>query len=648
MVTNYPALVTSILAVGAAVSFVIGRRVVPQLVLLAVVGFLTTGKRYKWLYILYKTIPRDSMALCRFMQLNMLLWWWERHNMTIPKVFCDVAQKHPKKVAFHCNKQQWTFAKVEEFSNRVAHYCKSVGLNRGDTVALFMESKPEYVCIWLGLSKIGVITALINSNLRQLPLVHTIKIANSRAIIFGSELASELQMALGDLSDLPLYQYNASGIDKVLLPGAVDLLTALASSPSDLPHKDLTEGSHYDKVLYIFTSGTTGLPKAAVISHSRYMFMSMGVHYMLRIQADDTLYTPLPLYHTAGGTLGVGQVLLCGASLAIRSKFSASNFWADCIAYNCTVAQYIGEMCRYLLSLPVRPEERQHKVRLMFGNGLRPQIWEKFVTRFGIKQIGEIYGATEGNSNLVNIDSTVGAVGFMPRYARIVYRVGLIRVDETTGEPIRGKDGLCILCEPGEPGVFVGKIDAKKSFSSFTGYADQKESEKKVIYDVFKHGDQGFNSGDILVMDELGYFYFRDRTGDTFRWRGENVSTAEVEAVISNIAGLKDAVVYGVEVPHVEGRAGMAAIVDTDGTFNLVTFVKGIQENLPTYARPLFIRILSRLQITGTFKIKKVDLRTEGFDPHKIKDKLYFLSGGQYIPLTEKLYEDITSGRVRL
>jgi len=455
-------------------------------------------------------------------------------------------------------------------------------------------------------------------------------------------------MVQDGLSELPLYQYTRDGQENVPHPTAVDLLPALTSVRSDLPHDDLSQVSCLDKMLYIYTSGTTGLPKAAVITHLRYMFMAVGVRCMLRIKTDDILYTPLPLYHTAGGMTGVGQVLLHGASLAIRSKFSASNFWADCVTYGCTVAQYIGEICRYLLMVPVCPEEKQHKVRLMYGNGLRPQIWEAFVARFGIKQIGEIYGATEGNSNIVNIDNTVGAVGFVPRYAVWLYPVALVRVNETTGEPIRGKDGLCVRCKPGEPGVLVGKIKPRNPLRSFSGYADGKETNKKVIYDVFAHGDQGFNSGDILVMDELGYFYFRDRTGDTFRWKGENVSTTEVEGVVSNVAGLKDAVVYGVEVPNVEGRAGMAAIVDTDNTLDLAAFVKGVQANLPSYACPLFVRVLSQLEMTGTFKLKKQDLQVEGFNPRRIKDQLYFLLGGQYVPLTEKLYEDIINGSLRL
>ncbi|EFN85193.1 Long-chain fatty acid transport protein 1 [Harpegnathos saltator] len=271
----------------------------------------------------------------------------------------------------------------------------------------------------------------------------------------------------------------------------------------------------------------------------------------------------------------------------------------------------------------------------MFGNGLRPQIWETFVKRFGVKQIGEFYGATEGNSNLVlsfshgrlmeefvqlavNIDNTVGAVGFVPRYASVLYPVGLLRIDDETGEPLRGSDGFCIPCKPGEPGVFVGKINPKKAINDFSGYADKKASEQKIIHNVFKKGDRVFNSGDILIMDEYGYFYFKDRTGDTFRqWRGENVATSEVEAIVSNVIGLKDAAVYGVEVPGNEGKAGMAAIYDPNNSLDLKELVEGLKKSLPTYARPLFIRVLSELSMTGTFKLKKRDLQQDAFDIKK-------------------------------
>lgn len=247
------------------------------------------------------------------------------------------------------------------------------------------------------------------------------------------------------------------------------------------------------------------------------MFMVSGIIKMFGVNSNEVIYNTLPLYHTAGGMLGVGSVVLFGLTMALRKKFSASNFWSDCIKYNCTVAQYIGELCRFLLMTPEKPEDKKHKVRLMFGNGLRPQVWSPFVTRFQIKQIGEVYGATESNTNLANFDNTVGAVGFVPQIAKFLYPVDLIKCDEETGEPIRDQNGVCIRCDYGESGVFVGKINPKHAARSFAGYADKKASEKKILRNVFKDGDMYFNSSDILVMDLYGYYYFKDRTGDTFR-----------------------------------------------------------------------------------------------------------------------------------
>lgn len=288
--------------------------------------------------------------------------------------------------------------------------------------------------------------------------------------------------------------------------------------------------------------------KAAVITNLRFQFMVSGTFMMFGMDDSEVVYNTLPLYHTAGGMLGVGLVLQFGITMALRKKFSASNFWTDCIKYNCTSAQYIGELCRFLLLTPSKPEETQHKVRFMFGNGLRPQIWSQFVKRFNIEQIGEIYGATESNANLANFYNKVGAVGFVPPCATFLYPVNLVRCDEETGEPLREANGRCMRCEPGEPGVFIGKINPAHAARSFAGYADKSASEKKVLKNVFKEGDMYFNSSDILVMDIFGYYYFKDRTGDTFRWRGENVASAEVEGIVMRVAGLSDCVVYGVDV----------------------------------------------------------------------------------------------------
>ena len=378
----------------------------------------------------------------------------------------------------------------------------------------------------------------------------------------------------------------------------------LASPVSPIPESVEKCTNFNDKLLYIYTSGTTGLPKAAVIKHSRFYFYCAGMYYLNNMGdvSDPIFYDPLPLYHSAGGIVGIGLMMVFGVTVVIRKKFSVRNFWKDCCRYDCTGAQYIGEICRYLLSAPETPEEKQHKIEIMFGNGLRPQIWTQFTNRFGIHRIGEFYGSTEGNSNVLNIDSVPGAVGFSSVLFPFVYPVRLIRVSET-GDVLRDPDtGNCILCRPGEPGEFVGKIIKNHPARNFDGYVDAKATEKKIVRNVLKGGDMWFRSGDLLTMDEFGWMYFVDRLGDTFRWRGENVSTIEVEAVISNALKQQDSIVYGVEVPGVEGRAGMAAIVgspEEGAGLDLNAFLQAIKQHLPSYATPLFLRFVEHLDITG-------------------------------------------------
>ncbi|XP_033225126.1 long-chain fatty acid transport protein 4-like [Belonocnema kinseyi] len=609
--------------------------------------FLFTGSRWKFFYILYKTVPRDLLGAFRFLKVNALLWLWETRGLTVARVFSSLAASHPEKIAYIFEDQEWTYQQLENFSNRIGNFFLPKRMNRGDSVALVMEGRVEYIGTWLGLSKAGYVTALVNTNLRGDVLIHSIQAAECKAIIFGSELKDAISEIRDKLPDLEIYQWSDRS-DTPILDGATNLNSALDEVEPDPLLVDIELAGPRDKLIYIYTSGTTGMPKAAVINNLRFMLMSCGVYSMLALRSTDRLYDSLPLYHTAGGVVGAGQALLRGITVVLRRRFSASKFWPDCAHYECTVGQYIGEICRYLLAVPPSSYDTSHKIRLLFGNGLRPQIWEPFVKRFQVKQIGEFYGATEGNSNLVNIDNRVGAVGFVPKYAGALYPVALLRVDEETGEPIRGPDGFCIPCKPGEPGVFVGKINPKKAVNDFSGYADKKASEKKIIRDVFKKGDRVFNSGDILVMDEYGYFYFKDRTGDTFRWRGENVSTSEVEAVISNVINLKDALVYGVEVPGNEGKAGMAAIYDPDKSLNLHNLAAGVKKSLPAYARPLFIRVLAELPMTGTFKLKKKNLQEDGFNITKIKDAVYFLEkSGTYVRLTESLYNDIIAEKVR-
>lgn len=443
-----------ITAVACSLSLAIGQRLIPQTVLSVVVLYLLSGDRPTMVYATVRTLPRDLNAAICFIRLNLTLYRWEKRKMTVVKVFEEVAASRPSKVALIMDDQQFTFADVKQLSDRIGSYFHSKGFRKGDTVALMMETRCEYPCIWLGLAKLGVVTALINTNLRRETLRHSIAAANSKAIIVSAELAGAVAEVLEQdgVKGLPIYLYGneqSSESDKnEHLPDADNLRQALDNVQSVDLSSLWNDVSLRDKLVYIYTSGTTGMPKAAVITNSRFIMMGTGCYYMLSFREDDIIYNPLPLYHSAGGMVGMGSILLCGLTAALRKKFSASNFFPDCIKYNCTIAQYIGEICRFVLTTPPRPTDAQHKVRMMFGNGLRPQIWTQFASRFNISQIAEFYGSTEGNSNLMNLDNTVGAVGFVPAFARKLYPVTLVRCEEETGDVIRNDDGLCIRCKP--------------------------------------------------------------------------------------------------------------------------------------------------------------------------------------------------------
>ncbi|CAG9570628.1 unnamed protein product [Danaus chrysippus] len=578
------------------------------------------------------------------------IWLWERRGVTVVSRWNKISQKNPDKKAFVMGNRSLTFREGDQLSNRMAWYFKRQGFKTGEVVALFMETQPEYVFLWLGLAKLRITTALVNTNLRGDQLIHCLKIAKCKAVIFGDEMIDAIKAIQSQIPDIPLYQFNAVERPTAPIVNDATFLNAELNEMSSDSFTDIEPAKPRDTLLYIYTSGTTGFPKAAIITNIRYLLIPLGVHTSGRLTSSDVVYDPLPLHHTAGGVLGAGQCLILGCTVVLRKKFSASNYWIDAAKHGCTAAQYIGEICRYLLSVPPSPHDRAHSVRVLIGNGLRPQIWQEFIDRFAIKQVLEFYGATEGNSNLINLDSKIGAIGFLSRLVSSIYPLNLVKCDELTGEILRDKNGRCINCGPFEPGLLLGKIDPKKAILTFAGYADKTASEKKMVRNVRVEGDCYFNTGDILVMDHYGYFYFKDRTGDTFRWRGENVSTAEVEAVISNLIGLKDAVVYGVSIPNVEGKAGMVAIADPEKKLDVTSLAQGVNTSLPAYARPLFVRILPETPLTATFKLKKKTLMDEGFNINLYNDPVYFLDQklGSYIPVTQQVYDDLIKGVIRL
>jgi fatty-acyl-CoA synthase len=369
---------------------------------------------------------------------------------------------------------------------------------------------------------------------------------------------------------------------------------------------------------------------------------------------DDRMYDCLPMHHSVGGVVATGALLVRGGSVVIREKFSVSEFWNDVTDWDCTLFQYIGELCRYLVNAPKHPRERKHRLRLACGNGLRPEVWREFQSRFEIPRILEFYAATEGNISLYNVEGKVGAIGRVPPFLTHRFPLALVKFDSATGEPTRDADGRCIRCATNETGEALGKIDNGTAQhgspgGEFEGYTSATDTERKILRDVFEPGDAWFRTGDLMRMDSAGFFYFVDRVGDTFRWKGENVATSEVAAALMAFPGVRDASVYGVAVPGTEGTAGMAALV-ADGALDFAKLREHLQRRLPPYARPLFLRLLDRIDVTATFKPNKTVLTREGFDRTMVRDALYVddPQQGAYVPLDAALYERIDSGQMRL
>jgi len=568
-----------------------------------------------------------------------------------PRTTADIlekwADKSPDNIALYFEDRQITYRQFNETANRYARWALDQGVRRGETVALMMDNRPEYLMAWFGMAKAGTVTALINTHLQSRALGHCLNIVDAQHLILGAENVEAYESARAYLKN-SMTEW-VTGPRPPGGPCARDLDEALArQSPGTLP-STLRDGMvANDPCLYIFTSGTTGLPKAARLNHVRISNIMFSFAAAVKAGPDDRMYLALPLYHSSGGLVAVGAALSVGGSVIIKQKFSVSEFWSDCVRYRETMFQYIGEMCRWLLNAPETESEDQHMIRVCIGNGLRPEIWERFQERFHLPWILEFYGSTEGNIALFNYDGKPGSVGRIPGFLSNSYRYTLVKFDVETQQPLRGADGFCIAAPPGEIGEILGEIDDEPR-RRFAGYVTRQETEKKILTNVYKQGDKWFRSGDLMRQDEEGYYYFVDRIGDTFRWKGENVSTTEVTEVISVFPGVLEVNVYGVAVPHMDGRAGMAAIVCND-QFDLQALHAYLSRELPDYARPLFIRVLSKIETTGTFKHRKVDLTKEGFDPGCCPDALYFDNPetGSYARLDAGIFERIVNRGFRL
>ena len=569
---------------------------------------------------------------------------------TLPgRLFADVvgdwAHRQPNRVALVADEASLDYEGLSKRINRYARWARSVGLAKGDTVALIMPNGIDYVAAWLGISRVGGVVALINTKLVGQSLAHCLDVAVPSHVIVAHELTGMLNSAAPHVkTGAKVWTHGDSRSER-----AIDVALAVLDD-SPLSPEEHGEVTIDDRALLIYTSGTTGLPKAASISHRRILNWGFWFAGLTGAMPQDRLYDCLPLFHSVGGIVAPCSMLAAGGSVVIAEKFSASHFWSDIVRHDCTLFQYIGELCRYLLKAAPSEYENRHRLRLACGNGLRGDIWEDFQARFAIPRILEFYAATEGNFSLFNVEGQPGAIGRIPPLLAHRFPASLVRLDPDSGAPLRNAEGLCIACSRGEAGEAIGRIGtADEGGGRFEGYTDAGETEKKILRDVFAKGDAWFRTGDLMRMDDKGFFHFVDRIGDTFRWKGENVATSEVNDAVRDFTGVVDATTYGVSIPGADGRAGMSAIVVNEG-FDIAALPAHLAQRLPVYARPLFIRISRELDATETFKQKKGELAREGFDPAAVSDPLFMLdpTSGAYVALDAQTYAAVSSGTIRL
>jgi fatty-acyl-CoA synthase len=555
-----------------------------------------------------------------------------------PNVVEELAEKFGDAPALLAEGECLSYGELAERSNQYARWALAQGLGKGGVVCLLMPNCPDYMAVWLGITRIGGIVALINTNLSGPSLAHCIRHAEPQLIIVAAGFHDALVRATPEFV----------GQQKIWVRGVNMLQRHSGESLNRLERRPV---SIYDTALYIYTSGTTGLPKAARVSHFRVLQWTHWFAGMMDATPGDRMYNCLPMYHSVGGVVATGAVLVGGGSVVIKEGFSARQFWDDIVRWDCTLFQYIGELGRYLLGTEYSVSEREHRIRMICGNGLRLDVWNDFKERFQIPRILEFYAATEGNFSLYNAEGKPGAIGRIPPFLAHRFPVALVRYDTQREEPARDQRGICIRCAPNEIGEAIGRISPPGNAAGgrFEGYTDEEASETKILRNVFTPGDAWFRTGDLMRQDEKGYFYFNDRVGDTFRWKGENVATCEVSEALCAFPGVRFANVYGVSVPGTEGRAGMAAIV-ADRALNLVALRMHLIDCLPGYACPLFLRILDDLPATSTFKQPKEDLVRAGYNPEAASDPIYFNDPekGAFVLLRPQLYDRLQKGHIRL
>ncbi len=557
------------------------------------------------------------------------------------------ARKNPKGLAIVQNERALSYDAFNRWSNRIAHYLLSLGLNKGDCAVVMLENRPELLAVVTACAKIGVVCAMINTSQRDKVLVHSINLVNPKLAIVGEELLAAYQEVSDELVVPKNRRFFVADADTLRETGETpENWFNLPELSEKQPEQNLSQTHGIcgeDPLFYIYTSGTTGMPKAVIFNHGRFIkaYGTFGIG-VARLRTSDRLYVCLPFYHATAMAVCWGSVLAGSATLIMARKFSASRFWEEINQYGATGFGYVGELCRYLIDQPETPQDAKNRVRLIMGNGLRPSIWKNFKKRFGIERVLEFYASSEGNigfTNILNFDNTVG-LSPMP-YA-------IVKYDKENEMPIRDSKGFMIRVGRGESGLLIGEITEK---TPFHGYTDPAKTQQVIFRNVFKQGDAWFNSGDLMRDMGFKHAQFVDRLGDTFRWKGENVSTTEVEHIFDAISDISETVVYGVEIPNTNGRAGMASIRLNCAAdkFDFEKLVSELNRALPHYAVPVFLRLRKDMDTTGTFKHKKAPLKEEGFDLKKIEDPVYVLlpKATAYVKLTPKLQQEIEQGKYR-
>lgn len=562
--------------------------------------------------------------------------------------FEKAVKRNPDGAALLFEDERYTYQELNEWANQIAHYYLSLGARKGDVIAVMLENRSELLATVIALAKIGVTIALVNTSQTGKVLSHSINLVKPIALIFGDEVHHCIDEIRADLNinedRFHWFADQATRQDVGTAPhGYINLAEQIDHFPKfNPPTTHTVQGK--DGLFYIYTSGTTGLPKAVIFTHSRWTLAYGTYGHVLDLNSDDVMYVTLPLYHATGIVVCWCGVIAGSATLALRRKYSTSAFWKDVKKFNASAIGYVGELCRYLMDAPATELDRSHRVTKMIGNGMRPNIWDKFKQRFGVDEILELYASSEGNvgfSNIFNFDNTVG---FSPTpYAVIAF-------DKEKNEPIRDKDGFCQKVKTGEVGLLVGKITRR---SPFDGYTDPEKNKAVILKNVLKKGDAYFNTGDLVRDIGFRHAQFVDRLGDTFRWKGENVSTTEVENMLCEHDKIVEAVVYGVEIPHTNGRAGMAAITLADhaelNDQDLSHMASTFKKCLPAYAVPVFLRVQETVETTGTFKYQKNKLKEQAFDPNKTEERLLVLLPGEsaYCDVTKDIFDNIQAYKYR-